>query len=75
MLAPVSAPAQASEVAVNLSGRKTVAWSFSTMFDYTAEGVALTLVVVEVASGACTTAGCICKPDMTSANLASESKW
>ena len=45
------------------------------MFDYTAEGVALALGVAEVAFGARTAAGCSCKPDMTSANLASESKW
>ena len=45
------------------------------MFDYTAEGVALALGVAEVAFGARMAAGCSCKPDMTSANLASESKW
>ena len=69
MLFLVSAPAQASEVGVNL-GHKTVVWISSTMFDYTVEGVALALIVAEVASDVGTTAGCSCKPDMTSANLA-----
>ena len=76
MLFLVSAPARALEAGVNLLGHKTVVWSPSTiMFDYTAEGVALALGVAEVAFGARTAAGCSCKPDMTSANLASESKW
>ena len=57
MLFLVSAPAQASEVGVNL-GHKTVVWISSTMFDYTVEGVALALVVAEVAFGAHTAAGC-----------------
>ena len=55
MLALVSAPARASEVGVNLSGRKTVAWSSSTMSDYIAEVVALVLIVAEVVH---TVAGC-----------------
>ena len=33
---------------VKLSGRKTVAWISSTMSDYTAEVVALVLIVAEV---------------------------
>ena len=48
MLALVSAPARASEVGVNLSGRKIVAWSSSTMSDYTVEVVALVLAIAEV---------------------------
>ena len=75
MLFLVSTPARASEVGVNLLGHKTVVWSSSTMFNYIVEGVALALVVEEVAFGARTTAGCSCKPDMTSANLALEPKW
>ena len=58
MLFRVSGLVQASEVEVNLLGRKTVVWSSLTMFDCTAEVVALALVVVEVAFGACTAAGC-----------------
>ena len=34
---------------VNLSGRKIVAWSSSTLSDYTAEVVALVLIVAKVA--------------------------
>ena len=45
------------------------------MSDCIKEGVALALIVAEVASDVGTAAGCSCKPDMTSANLASESKW
>ena len=55
LLALVSAPARALEVGVNLSGRKTVAWSSSTMSDYIAEVVALVLIVAEVVH---TVAGC-----------------
>ena len=48
MLFLVSAPVRGSEVGVKLSGRKTVAWSSSTMSDYIAEVVALVLIVAEV---------------------------
>ena len=58
LLALESAPAQVSEVEVDLLCHKTMVWSFWTMFDCTAEVVALALVVVEVAFGACTAAGC-----------------
>ena len=70
MLALVSAPAQASEVGVYLLGHKAVVWSSSTMFDYTAEGVALALVVAEVVLGVRMVTGYSCRPDMTPANLA-----
>ena len=49
MLFLVSAPVRASEVGVKLSGRKTVAWSSSTMSDYSAEVVASVLIVAKVA--------------------------
>ena len=58
MLFRLSGLVQASEVEVNLLGCKIVVWSSLTMFDCTAEMVALALVVVEVAFGACTAAGC-----------------
>ena len=71
MLFLVSAPARALEAGVNLLGHKTVVWSPSTiMFDYTAEGVALALVVAEVVPIVHMVAGCSCRPDMTPANLA-----
>ena len=43
-----SAPAQVSEVEVDLLCRKTMVWSFWTMSDCTTEVVALVLVVAEV---------------------------
>ena len=45
----VTAPVRASEVGVKLSGRKTVAWSSSTMSDYSAGVVASVLIVAKVA--------------------------
>ena len=55
MLALESAPAQVSEAEVDLLCHKTMVWSFWTMSDYTAEVVALVLIVVEVVH---TVAGC-----------------
>ena len=57
MLFLVSAPARASEAGVNLLVHQTVAWSSSTMFDYTAEGVALAAIVAEAVPVVHTVAG------------------
>ena len=45
------------------------------MSDCIKEGVALALIVAEVASDVGTAAGCSCKPDMIPANLVSKPKW
>ena len=49
MLFLVTALVRASEVGVKLSGRKTVAWSSSTMSDDSAEVVASIVIVAKVA--------------------------